>query len=165
MKRLFIIRHAKSSWKDLTLDDFDRPLNKRGKLNAPMMGDRLKSRDILPDIIISSPALRTKKTAKIIANKINYEKKIIYKKELYESSSSILSDIISKIDDKNSVAFIFGHNTGINGFVEKYVDLYDNVPTCGVVEIEFDCKKWIEIDKNNAKMLSFDYPKKVLIKT
>ena len=66
MKKLCIIRHAKSSWKDFLLDDFDRPLNKRGKLNAPFMGSRLKKRNILPDIIVSSPALRAKTTKSFI---------------------------------------------------------------------------------------------------
>ncbi|MCK5293309.1 MAG: histidine phosphatase family protein, partial [Arcobacteraceae bacterium] len=77
-KKLYIIRHAKSSWKDFTLDDFDRPLNKRGRLNAPFMGKILKGKNIIPDIILSSPALRAKTTAKIIANEIGFSKSIIY---------------------------------------------------------------------------------------
>ena len=76
MKKLFVIRHAKSSWKDYSLDDFDRPLNKRGFLNAPFMGDYLKGRAVVPDIILSSPALRAKTTADIIANRVKYKKQI-----------------------------------------------------------------------------------------
>ena len=74
MKKLYIIRHAKSSWKDSTLGDFERPLNKRGKLNAPLMGKRLKKKKVCPDIIISSPAIRAKRTAEIIAKKVKYNK-------------------------------------------------------------------------------------------
>ncbi len=82
MKTLYIIRHAKSSWKDTTLDDFDRSLNKRGKLNAPLMGDRLKSKNIVPDLILSSPAKRAKKTAKIIAEKVEYARVIVNKEDI-----------------------------------------------------------------------------------
>ncbi|MCK4974235.1 MAG: histidine phosphatase family protein, partial [Sulfurimonas sp.] len=153
-------RHAKSSWKDLYLDDFERPLNKRGKANAPFMGDRLKDKKIVPDIIISSPALRAKKTAKIIAKKVKYSKKILFNEDVYDSSPSILHKILTKIDDKNSIVFLFGHNPELNMLAENYVDFDENIVTCGVVEIEFDCKRWTDIGRKNAKLISFDYPKK-----
>ena len=76
-KKLYIIRHAKSSWSDMSLDDFDRPLNKRGKANAPVMGTRFKNKGVKPDIIISSPAKRAISTAKIIAKKVKYVDEII----------------------------------------------------------------------------------------
>jgi phosphohistidine phosphatase len=159
-KKLFIIRHAKSSWKDLTLDDFDRPLNNRGKNDAPKMGKRLKNRNILPDLIISSSAKRTISTAKIIAKKVKYKKDIFFTKELYESSVKAMYNILIEISDDNNTVFLVGHNTGINGFVHDYIDLNENVPTCGVVEIEFNCEKWCEISIDNAKLISFDYPKR-----
>lgn len=160
MKKLYIIRHAKSSWKDLYLDDFERPLNKRGKQNAPFMGDKLKDKNIVPDIIISSPALRAKTTAKIIAKKVKYNKKILFNDNVYESSPIILHKILIKIDDKNSIVFLFGHNPELNMLAEDYVKFDENIVTCGVVEIEFDCDKWTEISAENAKLISFDYPKK-----
>jgi phosphohistidine phosphatase len=160
VRKLHVIRHAKSSWKDISLDDFDRPLNKRGKLNAPLMGARLKKQKIVPDIIISSPALRSKITAEVIAKEVKYSKNIHYNESLYESSVSEIYNALTKIDDKHGVAFLFGHNTGINIFVENFVNLSENVPTCGIVEIEFNCKKWTDISTKNAKLISFDYPKK-----
>jgi len=160
MKKLYIIRHAKSSWKDVWLNDFERPLNKRGKLNAPFMGSVLKKQNVMPDIIISSPALRAKTTAKIIAKKVKYSKKIVFNEDVYESSPSILHKILTKIDDKNSIVFLFGHNPELNMLAENYVDFDENIVTCGVVEIEFNCKKWTDIGKENAKLISFDYPKK-----
>ncbi len=162
MKKVYIIRHAKSSWKDTTLDDFDRPLNKRGRRDAPFMGKKLKKQNIVPDIILASPALRSKITAEVIAKKVKYFKDIVFDKSLYESSVSELYSALIKIDDENSIAFLFGHNTGINMFVETFVGLYENIPTCGVVEIEFDCDSWKDITKQNAKLVSFDYPKKGL---
>ncbi len=160
MKKLFIIRHAKSSWKDFSLDDFDRPLNKRGKLNAPFMGEILKEKNVVPDIIISSPALRAKTTAKIIAKKVKYSQKIIFKKDIYEIGESAIEKILKKLDDENSVVFLFGHNPDLNMLAEYYVDFDENIPTCGIVEIAFNCGKWKDISSENAKFISFDYPKR-----
>jgi len=158
--KLFIIRHAKSSWKDSSLDDFDRPLNKRGKLNAPLMGTKLKERGVVPDVMISSPAFRAKTTAEIIAKKVKYSKKIIFKKEIYDVGESAIRKILKKLDDENSVVFIFGHNPDLNMLAERYVGFDENIPTCGIVEIEFDCKRWKDISSLNAKFISFDYPKR-----
>ena len=159
-KILYIIRHAKSSWKNLPLNDFNRPLNKRGKSNAPLMGNILKDKNIVPDIIISSPAKRAKSTAKIIADKISFPKNIIFYKDIYEADINNLHRIITKIDDENSISFLFGHNPSLNMLVESFVDFDENIPTCGVVGIEFDCDKWIDISQKNAKLILFDYPKK-----
>lgn len=159
MKKLYIIRHAKSSWKDETLNDFERPLSKRGKSNAPMMGARLKKKGVMPDIIISSPAKRAKSTAEIIAKEIGYKKKVLFDENIYESSVEELRKILTALDDKNSTAFLFGHNPELNMLVDYYVKFYENIPTCGVVEIAFACDKWTDIEPKNAKLLSFDYPK------
>jgi phosphohistidine phosphatase len=159
-KKLFIIRHAKSSWKDLELSDFNRPLNSRGKKNAPMMGERLRDKNVVADIIISSPALRAKKTAKIIAKKVRYSKEIIYDENIYASTGMLIHKIVKKIDDKNDSAFFIGHNSDLNMFAQEYVNFDENIVTCGIVEIEFDCKHWKDISKKNAKFISYDYPKK-----
>ena len=127
MKTLYIIRHAKSSWSDISLDDFERPLNKRGKNDAPLMGTRLKHRDIMPDIIFSSSAKRAKMTAKIIANKIDYKKKIVFKKRIYEADVNTLHNMLKNIDDKYNIAFLIGHNPGLNELAEFYVDYDDNL--------------------------------------
>ena len=161
MKKLFVIRHAKSSWKDYSLDDFDRPLNKRGFLNAPFMGDYLKFRSIVPDIILSSPALRAKTTAKIIANKVQYDKKIVYEKNIYEAGTSTLHNILSTLDNRYNTVFIIGHNPGLNLLVDSYVGLNENIPTCGVVELEVQVDSWKDISSENIKLLSFNYPKKL----
>ncbi|MEN8303974.1 MAG: histidine phosphatase family protein [Campylobacterota bacterium] len=159
-KKLFVIRHAKSSWKDSSLDDFDRPLNKRGKLNAPFMGTKLKEKNVLPDIIIASPAKRAKSTAEVIAKKVNYSKNIVFKKDIYDVGERAIRKILKKLDDKNSVVFLFGHNPDLEILVEEYVEFDENIPTCGIVEIEFDCKRWRDISAKNAKLISFDYPKR-----
>ncbi len=159
MKKLYIIRHAKSSWSDEKLDDFERPLNKRGKENAPMMGERLKEKGIMPDIIISSPAKRAKTTAEIIAQKVGY-KNILFLDDIYEAAPETLHKILSKLEDSYKVVFLVGHNPSLNALAEKLVGFDENIPTCGIVEIEFKCKKWSEIDSKNARIVMFDYPKK-----
>ena len=160
MKKLYIIRHAKSSRSDETLKDFERPLSKRGKANAPMMGERLKENGIMPDIIISSPAKRAKTTAEIIAKEIGYKKKILFDENIYESSVDELRKILRAIDDKNSAAFLVGHNPSLNDLANYYVHHEENIPTCGIMEIAFECDTWAEIEPKNAKLLSFEYPKK-----
>jgi phosphohistidine phosphatase len=160
MKKLYLIRHAKSSWKNLEIDDFYRPLNKRGELNAPFMAEKLKERGVIPDLILSSPALRAKKTAKILSKKILSKKRVTYIQNIYEAYSSELLEILKTVDDKHTTLFLVGHNPGVNDLAEYFVDFYDNIPTCGIVEIEFSCKKWAKISPKNAKLISFDYPKK-----
>lgn len=162
MKTLYLMRHAKSSWKDITLDDFDRPLNKRGIRDAPFMGELLKKRGIQADLILSSPARRAKDTANIIAEKIGYKKDIKFEPKIYESNLVSLKQILYAIENKHKSVFLFGHNPCFNIFVEEFCKFYENIPTCGIVVLEFDCDTWEDISKENCNFKSFDYPKRYL---
>ena len=164
MKKLYLIRHAKSSWKDPNLDDFDRPLSKRGESNAPFMGKVLKDKKAKPDIILSSPALRAKTTAEIIAKGVNYAKEILFVEKIYEADENALHSIVAQLSDKNDVAFLFGHNPGLNELAKKCVGFEENIPTCGVLELAFDCDSWSQADAAHVKLVSFDYPKKINVK-
>jgi len=160
MKTLYLVRHAKSYWKDQSIPDFDRPLNNRGKRDAPSMGEVLKNKKVKLDLIISSPAKRAMKTALAIADKLGYpEKKILYNEELYEASSSTLIKVVNKLDEKYDSVMIFGHNPGLtlmnNHISNNYID---NITTCGIVALQLD-NKWSEVDKNSCKFLFFEYPK------
>ena len=160
MKTLYLVRHAKSYWGDQSLPDFERPLNKRGKRDAPFMGEVLRDKKVNPDLIICSPAKRTKKTAIEIAEKIGYaEKKILFDENLYEASSNTILGLIKKVDDKYESLMIFGHNPGLTLLNNHISDQYlDNIPTCGIVALQSD-KKWSEIGKNSCSHLFFEYPK------
>lgn len=160
MKRLFIIRHAKSSWDDPSVDDFHRPLNERGMNDAPFMGQLLKERNILPDIIITSPAKRAEQTAECIAKEINFKKTITPNQYLYDAYVTSLQETISYIYDAHDTAFLIGHNPGVSALAYMYCDMKENLPTCSIVEIEFDCDSWMDADKKNAKLISYEYPKK-----
>ena len=160
MKTLYLVRHAKSDWGDQSLADFDRPLNKRGKKDAPFMGKVLNKKGIVPDKIISSPAKRAKKTALEIAEKLNYHsKQIIFEEKLYDASSKDILSIVKNINEKFVTAMIFGHNPGLtllNNYISnKYID---NIPTSGIVALNLEVK-WSEIDKFTCKQLFFEYPK------
>jgi phosphohistidine phosphatase len=162
MKTLYIIRHAKSSWDDPTLSDFDRPLNNRGKKDAPTMGKRLAQRQVVPGLLLSSPAERALTTCKIIAEEIHYPAgKIKTVKNLYHADDAEILRIIQALDNKYSCVWIFGHNPGLTDFVNLIADAdIDNIPTCGVAICAFDIQSWDEVSKKKGVVTSFDYPKK-----
>ena len=160
MKTLYLVRHGKSSWKQPQLADIDRPLNKRGKNDAPFIGELLAEKRIKPDLVISSPAKRAMKTALAVTDKIGYpSKKIIINENVYESSGRELVEVLKSIDDKYNSVMLFGHNPGFT-MLHNYLSNHyiENIPTCGVVALQFD-KTWKEIGKNSAKLLFFEHPK------
>lgn len=160
MKKLYLVRHAKSSWKNSDLSDKERPLNKRGKNDAPLMGKILNEKMIKPELIISSNAVRAKKTAFTIAKEINYPKeKVILTDDIYEATIFELLSMIKHFDNNCNSVMMFGHNpalTGLHNYLTKHY--IDNIPTCGVTEIEFE-NDWNEVEEESGKFLFFLYPK------
>jgi phosphohistidine phosphatase len=160
-KELLLIRHAKSSWDDPHLDDHDRPLNERGLRNAPEMGKRLIGWGICPDAWISSTALRAITTAEIMAEKVGFpQDQIQQTKDLYHASATELQELIAGLGDQiNSVVF-FGHNPGITSLVANLYGLpIDNVPTCGVVHLQFREANWKAASSALPVHAAFDFPK------
>lgn len=141
--------------------DANRPLNERGKKDAPRMGKRLKEKRVVPDLIISSPAKRALDTCTVIAEILNYPAALVKTyPELYHASEEIILDIIKSLDDKHDVVLIFGHNPGLTDFVNRLMNiLIDNVPTCGVVACALNVDSWKEADWRKGKLLFFDFPK------
>lgn len=164
MKKLVIIRHAKSDWEDTTLDDYDRPLNKRGLDDAPFIGKFLHEKGLAPDLILSSPATRAVQTAEFIAKEVAYEKIICPNQYIYEAFVNTLQDIVSFIHDDNETVFLVGHNPGVSALAYMLCGLKESVPTCATVEIDFDCNSWMDVSKENSTLISYDYPKKIKIK-
>lgn len=161
MKTLFLVRHAKSSWDDMRLADFDRPLASRGFRDAPEMGRRLAAQNILPDLILSSPANRAFSTATIIARSIDYDlDKIETRQDIYLAGVRTLVSQIQSVPDKINKLMMFGHNPGFTDLA-NYLSGSNilNVPTAGVVCIEFQLDKWSMVDKNSGRLKFFDYPK------
>ena len=117
MKRLFILRHAKSSWTDIDLADFDRPLNERGLDAAPFMGRYLAEEGHMPDAIVSSPAKRARETAELVKEHSGFEPEIGFDERIYEASPNTLRVVASELPDHVDSAMIVGHNPGVEGFI------------------------------------------------
>ena len=164
MKTLYLNRHAKSSWDYPSLSDFDRPLNKRGNRDAPIMAQILSSKYDMPDLICSSPAVRALTTAKIIAEGFEYDQeKIVEDQEIYDGGVSDLISIISNVTDEINVLMLFGHNPTFT-MASNYLSdkLIENIPTSGFVKINFEFDSWNKIEVNTGKLIAFEYPKKYL---
>ncbi len=162
MKSLTIVRHAKSSWKDIGLSDRERPLNKRGERDAPIMGKRVAEAGIRPSQIISSPAVRAWTTARIFAKELGYPAEFLQREDgLYLASLDNLLDVIATQDNGFNNLTLFGHNPGLTDLVNYFVPgLTSNLPTSGVVSVELDCEDWMLYDRPNAELVLHDYPKK-----
>jgi phosphohistidine phosphatase len=161
MKTVLLIRHAKSSWGDLSLPDFERPLNERGKTDAPKMAKRIFNREIKIDTFISSPAKRAKKTAEIFAERYGVKKAdILFIQELYHAADAAFFDAISKAPGKSTSVAIFSHNPGITDFVNRLTETrIDNMPTCSIFAVKADIKNWSEFERAEKEFYFFDFPK------
>lgn len=161
MKTLTLVRHAKSSWKDTSLADRDRPLNKRGKRDAPEMGRRIADAGIRPSLIVSSPAVRAWTTARIIANEIGYPSEFLQRDSaLYLASVNGILDVVVSQDAGFNNMMLIGHNPGFTDFANYLVpDLTGNMPTAGVVSVELDTDDWSLYDKPDVTLLLYDFPK------
>lgn len=162
MRRLTLIRHAKSSHQDPGLDDFDRPLNARGRRDAPEMGRRLAAANARPDLIVSSPAERAARTSEAIAEPLGYAaSRIVFDRALYLASSGGMLEVTRALDDGSPHAALVGHNPGLTEFVNVLSDAaIENVPTSGIVRLELDVDHWREAGPGCAKLIDFDYPKR-----
>ena len=162
MKYLTLIRHAKSDWGRNDLADFDRPLNPRGKKTAPLMGRRLAERGTIPELLISSPAKRARKTARLIARELGIPKHtIVYQPEIYAAGEETLVEIIGSLPEHCNYAALIGHNPGIS---ELAAWLCPNppgwMPTCAILTLELDSGSWKEVSRGCGHILHYDYPKK-----
>ena len=166
MKRLTLIRHAKSDWEYPELDDHDRPLNKRGLEAAPKVGNYLMENDVNPDIMLSSTANRAITTAKLIAKKLQFrQQKIQPVKDLYLADIPDYEDIIRSLDDTagNQHLMIVSHNPGTHELVQHITggNEINRFTTCAVALIELNIDYWGEIGPGCGKLLHFITPKEI----
>jgi len=154
MRKLTLIRHAKSSWSFSALDDRDRPLNHRGQRDAPLMGRVLAARGFHPDLFCTSLALRALRTAETIAQAVDYPaSRIVLDHRLYHADSGDLFEMVQSLNDS--------HNPGLTELVNRLVpEKLANVPTCGVVEMGFACDRWAAIGRAHLECFDFDFPKR-----
>ena len=162
MKTLTIVRHAKSSWKNTSLPDRDRPLSRRGENDAPEMARRIAAAGIRPSLIVSSPAKRAWTTAKIIARELGYPLEFLQREDdLYLASVNKILDVLVAQDERFNNIMLFGHNPGLTDFANYLVPgLTNNLPTCGVVSVNFDRDDWSLYERPDITLELYDYPRK-----
>lgn len=161
LKTLLVIRHAKSN-QSFFGNDFERPLNERGKKDAPVVAQRLIDKNITVDAFVSSPAKRAKKTAEIFSEVYKQQTEdIIFISSLYHAPAHEFYEVIKTLDDNYNAVAIFAHNPGITYFVNELVAnaRIDNMPTCAVFAVQTDIEHWKDFAKAKKEFLFFDYPK------
>ncbi len=159
-KRLILVRHGKSDHRQ-DIHDFDRPLNHRGHKNAVEMAERLQVKNLIPELLVSSPALRALTTAGHFAETWTTPVSAIQKKEsIYEANTTALLQVVNQLDNQFNKIALFGHNPGFTDLANYLSDsnLY-NIPTAGVVMMDFEAQDWKEVSFHTGTMLLFDYPK------
>lgn len=161
MKTLLLVRHAKSSWADAGLSDFDRPLNDRGRRDAPEMAKRLVERKFKPDLLVSSPARRAYRTAKFFAEELEMQKKeIVLIDALYLATQEAFQESVKNLDDSKNSAAIFSHNPGITEFASSLTTTrIDEMPTCAIFAVQADTNSWSDFFDSHRSFLFFDFPK------
>jgi phosphohistidine phosphatase len=161
MKTLFILRHAKAAMGSANTKDFDRPLNDRGLSDARMMGERLKASGVKLDLIVSSPALRAMTTAAIVAEVFEKDSEnIVLDRQIYLAGAPKLMQIVSLFDESAENALLVAHNPALTDLTELLARSgIENIPTAGLVTIEFTIDHWLEIGEGDGKISAVDYPK------
>jgi phosphohistidine phosphatase len=161
MKTLLLVRHAKSSWDDPDLPDEDRPLNARGKRDAPRMGKRLAARGVKVDLILSSPAARAIKTARILADELDYKlKDIVVDDRLYPGAAEDLLQIVHDLGNKLNRVMLVGHDPAFSKLAHRLSPEISHMPTCAVAEFKFNARTWPDVHKATLATITFDFPKK-----
>lgn len=164
MKTLYILRHAKSSWAEPDMSDFDRPLNERGLRAAPFMGELMARKGLEPYLILSSPAKRAKQTAELVKKAGKFDAELRFEHRIYEASPQTLRQVITGIDDAYPSAMIVGHNPGIEGFIRFATGDLHPFPTAALAVIEFDTDSWFTIGEGRGKLHHIYRPRDEMVK-
>jgi len=162
MKTLLIMRHAKSSWKDTHLKDRERPLNKRGKRNAPQMGELLLEKDLVPQIILSSSALRARQTAEAVVEKTGYPGKVDYQDSLYMAEAEEYIKKLRRLPDDVERVLVIGHNPGLESLLPLLAHRVESLPTAAIAFLSLPIQRWKELNKNtDAELVELWKPKEL----
>lgn len=145
MKTLLLLRHAKSSWKDDSLKDHERPLKKRGRKDAKKIAKVIEKNDLVPDLILSSTAVRAKETAEIVTKALEFNGKVKYSDELYMGEPQDFVDVLQKVDNKFESVLIVAHNPGLEAYLQIVDGEIEAVPTCGLGHLVLVIEDWKDL--------------------
>ena len=159
MKTLLLLRHAKSSWDDSSLKDFDRPLSARGKRDAPRMGKALKKRGPLPDLILSSPAMRARETVEAVIKSARMESSLQFEETIYAASSAELMRVVRRIPQSIACAMMVGHNPGFEDLAARLTGTAQEMPTAALACVEFRAGRWEDIQDGEGVLRWLMTPK------
>ena len=162
VKTLYVLRHAKSSWKDADIPDHDRPLNKRGKGDAPRMGRLLREQDLVPDLILSSSSRRTRDTVAYVVDESGFDGDVEWSEDLYAAGPEAYIEILKTLPDHFGRVMVVGHNPGVEELVAMLTDEWEPMPTAALAEISLDIDSWTEIDYDPVgKLVNVWRPKEI----
>ena len=145
MKTLFVLRHAKSSWDDAGLTDIERPLNERGRGDAPRMGRLMRGRGLRPDVILCSPAERTRQTAALLAPAAGLDAALRYDERIYEASAGLLIDVLSEVEREAEGVLLIGHNPGVEKLIEVLTGASARMTTAALARVTLDIDAWRDL--------------------
>jgi phosphohistidine phosphatase len=152
VKILYLLRHAKSSWKDESLPDFERPLNRRGKQAAETIGRYLKRELIVPELVLSSPAVRARETIERVAKAAKWSGEVRFDQRIYEAGGLRLLEVVSQIENERKTALLVGHNPGIEELLMLLTGDSERVPTAALAKVELKSSKWTTASDKRAKL-------------
>jgi phosphohistidine phosphatase len=161
MRKLTLVRHAKSSWDSAALNDFERPLNERGRRDAPLMAERARHLLGRPDALVSSPALRALATAQLFAEALGFAREeIMLQPAIYEATRQTLLKIVQGLPERDAAVMLFGHNPGFSELAHALAECpFEDLPTCALVQIELPVKHWREVKPGTGRVLQYSFPK------
>jgi phosphohistidine phosphatase len=147
MKTVLLMRHAKSSWADSRLADHERPLNRRGRGDAPRMGAFLAQQELIPDRILCSSAVRTRQTAEGLFEGLGQELPITYTRDLYGGSAGDFVEALKRLGDEIEMALIIAHNPGMEYALEQFTGQWERLPTACIAQVEFGIDSWSDLNE------------------
>lgn len=165
MKTLFILRHAKSSWENPDLSDFDRPLNSRGLDAARFIGALIYEKKLRPQLILSSPAKRTKQTAVLVKEIAEIPRQVRFDERIYEASALTLFNLVSEMEESFESLLMIGHNPGLEGLVMTLTGTIQTMPTAALAKVSLNIDRWSEISSHCGKLEFLIRPKEEMEKS
>ena len=153
MKTLLVLRHAKSSWDDAALDDHERPLNKRGRRDAPRMGELVREHGLIPDVVISSDAVRARLTAEAVIEAARYAGAILLDRRLYLAGPADILSLLRTVGEKAETVMIVGHNPGLEELVAQLTGDWQDLPTAALAQIVLPIDRWRDLSLSSRGTL------------